>query len=111
MHAWQERFYDLPGKGGLVPRRIQLEEFQVDQRRKLSEAVAAWQGKYPHIDVRVDVVPQSPAWTLVAATAGAELIVVGNRGRGRVRSQLLGSVSHALLPHAQCPVAVIRTHG
>ncbi|MGB0436306.1 MAG: universal stress protein [Mycobacterium sp.] len=39
----------------------------------------------------------------------AEMIVVGGRGLGTVRSALVGSVSAGLLHHAHCPVAVI--HG
>jgi nucleotide-binding universal stress UspA family protein len=42
----------------------------------------------------------------VAEFHGAAEIVVGTRGHGRARS-LLGSVSHALIRHAACPVTVI----
>lgn len=39
---------------------------------------------------------------------GAELIVVGVRGHGTFRSTLLGSVSHTVTLHADCPVVVVR---
>jgi nucleotide-binding universal stress UspA family protein len=44
---------------------------------------------------------------LVDLSKEAELIVVGPSGPGRLRGRLLGSVSSALVHHAQCPIAVI----
>jgi nucleotide-binding universal stress UspA family protein len=44
----------------------------------------------------------------VARELTADLLVVGNRGRGPARSALLGSVSAHLVDHAPCPVLVAR---
>ena len=43
----------------------------------------------------------------VAAEIGAEIIVVGTRGHGRVAGALLGSVAQGLLRSAPCPVLVV----
>ncbi|SFE86293.1 universal stress protein [Blastococcus tunisiensis] len=60
-------------------------------------------------EVRVWVVaspgPAAPA--LVHRADGAELLVVGSRGRGGLRSTLLGSVALHCAVHAGCPVAVV----
>jgi nucleotide-binding universal stress UspA family protein len=58
--------------------------------------------------VEVDVVPGSPveALTRVAAARDASEIVVGARGLGRFHAAL-GSVSHALLHEAECPVVIV----
>ncbi|MEP7112760.1 MAG: universal stress protein [Ilumatobacteraceae bacterium] len=53
----------------------------------------------------------TPAEALLKAGSRADLIVVGSRGRGGLRSVLLGSVSRSVMYHAVCPVAVIRTDG
>ena len=43
----------------------------------------------------------------VAADCGAELIVVGSRGRGAWRSAVLGSVSSDVARLAPCPVMIV----
>jgi nucleotide-binding universal stress UspA family protein len=60
------------------------------------------------IDVQRSVVEdRNPAQALVELSADADLLVVGSRGRGGFSSLLLGSVSHAAVLHALCPVVVI----
>jgi nucleotide-binding universal stress UspA family protein len=45
----------------------------------------------------------------VATDLRAELVIVGSRGRGRLRTMLLGSVSAEVVDHAPCPVLVVRS--
>jgi nucleotide-binding universal stress UspA family protein len=60
------------------------------------------------IDVERSVVEdRNPAEALVELSADADMLVVGSRGRGGFSSLLLGSVSHAAVLHALCPVVVI----
>ena len=44
-----------------------------------------------------------------AVTLGVDLIVTGSRGRGQLRSMLLGSVALEVAAHAPCPVLVARS--
>ncbi len=46
----------------------------------------------------------------LADEVGAELIVVGSRGRGAFRAAFLGSVSYSLVGVSRCPVLVV-PHG
>lgn len=57
--------------------------------------------------VTVRAVSGLPAQELVRASSGSDLVVVGSRGGGGFAKLLLGSVSHQLVSHAACPVAVI----
>jgi nucleotide-binding universal stress UspA family protein len=52
----------------------------------------------------------SPAETIldVANNRGADLIVMGSRGLGRLAGALLGSQSQKVVQHATCPVLIVR---
>ncbi|MCP9972196.1 universal stress protein [Actinomadura madurae] len=62
---------------------------------------------HPEVKVQIDIVPGPPREVLMNAAEEARLLVVGSRGLGGFRGLLLGSVSHALVHHAPCPVAVV----
>jgi len=82
---------------------------QVD-RQLFAEAMESERVLVPGIDVETKLVHSHPAQALIDEADGAELIVVGSRGRGGFTGMLLGSVSQAVLHHAPCPVAVVHPH-
>ncbi len=63
----------------------------------------------PPAGLRLLVRQGQPHTVLTQAGAGAEMLVVGSRGRGTFASTVLGSVSIYCAEHARCPVVVI--HG
>jgi nucleotide-binding universal stress UspA family protein len=83
-------------------------DVRAEQARELADAVAGARQRYPRVRVREEVRYGRAARTLVEASAGAQLVVVGTRGRGGFAGLLLGSVSQAVLHHARCPVALVR---
>lgn len=63
------------------------------------------------LEVERSLIPGNPSEQLVAASKGANLLVVGSRGLGAFRGMLLGSVSMHCVTSAHCPVLVVRTEG
>ncbi|WP_206797105.1 universal stress protein [Amycolatopsis sp. MtRt-6] len=88
---------------------FQGEAVQDSGRRLLAERLAGWQEKYPDVQVERRVEHDRPRARLLSASRGAQLVVVGSRGRGGFTGLVLGSTSQALLHHASCPVMVVRT--
>ncbi len=60
------------------------------------------------VEIRRTLVKGRPADMLIQASKGADLLVVGDRGRGGFRGLLLGSVSHQCAQHSMCPVVIVR---
>lgn len=62
----------------------------------------------PELEVHELLRFEEPRELLLELSMEAALIVLGSRGRGRLRSLLLGSVGVALVRHAHCPVVIHR---
>jgi nucleotide-binding universal stress UspA family protein len=77
------------------------------QREVLADWIGPWAGKFPEVEVCGRVMNGNPVRLLVDMSRGAQLLVVGSRGRGAVRRAMLGSVSQGVLHLAALPVAVV----
>jgi nucleotide-binding universal stress UspA family protein len=87
-------------------------EFEEAVRRQAEELVEALVGEMEKtvggLEVqRTVVADRHTAEVLVQLSADADLLVVGTRGHGGFGELLLGSVSHAAVLHAVCPVVVV----
>lgn len=63
---------------------------------------------HPEVKVSGSAVSGDPRQVLIDASTHAYMLVLGSRGRGAVKSMLLGSVSATVSAHAVCPVVVCR---
>jgi nucleotide-binding universal stress UspA family protein len=94
-NAWAAMLVEEPGFGVLA-------------EKELTEAISEVAGQDPDVTINPVVVEGWPAEVLLNAAEGADLLVVGSRGRGGFTSALLGSVSQNCAHHATCPLLIIR---
>ncbi|MFC9388737.1 universal stress protein [Streptomyces venezuelae] len=83
--------------GGLVPY----------EEKALREALAPWRERYPDVPVSEHVELGSAGQVLLSASGPAQLLVVGRRAKRGAVGPRIGSVAHAALHLAPCPVAVV----
>ena len=69
--------------------------------------MAGQEKEHPDVTVVRQVVAGSPRSALLAAAAGAQMLIVGCRGRGDLEDMKLGSVAQAVLHHSPCPVGIV----
>jgi nucleotide-binding universal stress UspA family protein len=72
----------------------------------LERSVSPWRDKYPQVAAWTHLMLEPPREALANAAAGAEMLVIGDRGAGGFEPLMLGSVSQAMIHHAPCTVTV-----
>ena len=95
---------------GLVPMNINIAEIDAEsekEARRIAEEATTRVPEGVAVDTAVVGAHAADA-ILEAAEAGShDLIVMGSRGRGSLRSMLLGSVSQNVLHHSKVPVLIV----
>jgi nucleotide-binding universal stress UspA family protein len=104
VHAWW-----VPVLDPAVAPLLDHDAIEAGARELLDGRLEPWADKHPDVPVEEVVVRGHAAVELTARSAGAQLVVVGSRGRGPLAGLVLGSVGNALLHRADCAVAVVRT--
>ncbi|MFI9592745.1 universal stress protein [Nonomuraea sp. NPDC052265] len=102
--AWQVPVFSpyAVAYGGLIEDAVREEQAAARER------VTPWRQANPDLVITDEQPCAHPVSALMDAAGTADLVVVGSRGRGGFASALLGSVSHGVLHHVTCPVAVVR---
>ncbi|MFB7344752.1 universal stress protein [Streptomyces hydrogenans] len=90
-----------------LPLADDTEELLSVAHRELDNRLRPFAEKRPDVKLVRTVAPGDAAGLLVDASADAALLVVGRHHRHRIAELLVGSVAHAVLHHAACPVAVV----
>ncbi|MEU4669694.1 universal stress protein [Amycolatopsis sp. NPDC023774] len=99
LHAWQDSYSGLPSTPWV--------DVGEAEERALAQRLAGRRERFPDVDVDLVVARDRPRDRLIEHGKYAAVIVVGSRGRGGFTGMVLGSTTHALLHHADCPVLVV----
>lgn len=106
VHAWS-----WPGYAGLAgPSEADTRAVAEVHATALGQALAAARERFPDVEVRAESVMADAAATLVEASAGSALAVVGVRRRRGPLRHWVGHVATATIEHARCPVLVVPQH-
>jgi nucleotide-binding universal stress UspA family protein len=95
-------FYGLP-----MHDEAKLDAANEQKTREHVDEVLANEPSVADVPIEVRARTGRPADVLIEAARGADLLVVGHRGRGGLRSVGLGSVGLGVVLHAPCPVLVV----
>ena len=101
--AWQMPFLSFPGAFDRDELEQASKEFIVDNVSRVM--------KTPPVPLLTLVAEGDPAAALIEASKGANLLVVGTRGRSPWSGLLLGSVSQRCAAAAPCPVVLVKLPG
>lgn len=106
LHAWYQP--RIPGRFHLPPREAAAARTSASEL--VRKTVAPISTDHPGVRVSAEELSGSPAGTLIEASRAADVVVLAVHRRQEPRLGLhLGSVAHALLHHAYCPVLLVPT--
>lgn len=106
LHAWHQP--RMPGRLQVPPSEAQQARSAAsDLVRTMVDPVTK---DHPGVEVSADEQGGSPAATLIEASRAADVLVIAvHRHQHRRLGLQLGSVAHAVLHHAHCPVVLVPT--
>lgn len=93
---------------GMVPPQELYDELEGEAGDKIDHARRIVEEFNDSIVVSHEVKESSPIDYLLELSQTAEMVVMGSRGLGGLSGLVMGSVSAAVVSHADCPVVVVR---
>lgn len=118
VHAFRTPFRPAPAPSALLvtaapqgpalaPQPRARAQALADEERTLTAVLRSWREKSPTVPVTETVTEGRAAVALVRASRNAGLLVVGRRTTDHRVGAHTGPVTHAVLHHVECPVAVV----
>ena len=92
--------------GVTIPLLIDWEGLEAADLAALTETVDTHNKNHPSVEAKCFLEPVSPGKALLRHVYGADLVVVGTRGRNALAGAVLGSTSLNMLHHSPVPVMV-----
>ncbi|MEU4560578.1 universal stress protein [Actinoplanes sp. NPDC023936] len=106
LNVWEHTL--LPPAGSVSVSERYVPEQSQRTAAELLQVIKEELGEQPSVLVQPVVKQGRPAKVLIEESAGADLLVVGERGHGGFAGLVLGSVSQHVAAYAKCAVAVVR---
>jgi nucleotide-binding universal stress UspA family protein len=104
VHAWNyETIVDVWSPA------VDWDEVAAAQYRTFDEQLGKWRAGYPNVLLRGVHYRGRPVDGILGQAEHAQLVVVGAGGHHPALAGAIGSTSYAVLHHATCPVAVVRS--
>ena len=96
-----------PGVSAAPAGQQRLRDTELGDAKALLARLAEDAGLGSEVELRADVGSAAKRIVDICGEEDAALVVLGSRGRGELKSAVLGSVSHAVARDASCPVVIV----
>lgn len=107
VHSWRAPEFEAAHMSALTPAIDYAEMGRALVAEQVEQALTD-EPECGGIAVEVFLTGDAPKRAICERSEGAQLVVVGSRGRGAFEGMLSGSVSQYVSVHARCPVLIVR---
>jgi len=101
---------EAPGVSTAPAGQQRLREAELEDARDALRRIASEAGLGDEVEQRAEIGSAADRVVAVCTELDASYVVVGSRGRGGLKSAVLGSVSGSVASNAPCPVVIVPPH-